>query len=151
MEYGSIERRVHIDAAPEVVFEVISSAEHITDWWPDEATYDLVPGSDGDIVFGDRAEGTVHRFTVLEVDPPHTFSFRWTHEAGVDAAPDNSLLVTFALTPAGAGTELQLTETGFRERGWEAAVLEQEYREHVQGWAHFLPRIAPAVKLAERR
>jgi hypothetical protein len=30
--------------------------------------------------------------------------------------------------------------------GWSAAVLEEAYREHVTGWDHFLPRIAPYVK-----
>jgi hypothetical protein len=35
-----------------------------------------------------------------------------------------------------------MTETGFREMGWEVAVLEQQYREHETGWDHFLPRLA---------
>lgn len=34
-----------------------------------------------------------------------------------------------------------MTETGFRERGWEAAVLEQAYREHSEGWDYFIPRL----------
>ena len=33
MEFGSIEREVRIEASPEIVFDVISSAEHIRDWW----------------------------------------------------------------------------------------------------------------------
>jgi hypothetical protein len=33
--------------------------------------------------------------------------------------------------------------------GWEAAVLEEQYREHTTGWDHFLPRLVPyATKLA---
>jgi hypothetical protein len=35
-----------------------------------------------------------------------------------------------------------MTETGFREMGWEVAVLEQQYREHCEGWDHYLPRLA---------
>jgi uncharacterized protein YndB with AHSA1/START domain len=31
MEYGSIEREIHVDASPEVVFEVVSSPEHISE------------------------------------------------------------------------------------------------------------------------
>jgi len=27
--------------------------------------------------------------------------------------------------------------------GWAAAVLEEQYREHVAGWDFFLPRLAP--------
>jgi hypothetical protein len=38
-----------------------------------------------------------------------------------------------------------MTETGFRERGWEAAVLEETYLDHSQGWDYHLPRLAPYV------
>ena len=39
MEYGVIEREIHIDASPEVVFEVVSSPEHVKQWWPDDGGY----------------------------------------------------------------------------------------------------------------
>lgn len=143
MEYGSIEREVHIDAAPEVVYEVISSPEHVRAWWPDEAEYVPVPGGTGTITFGDpaTADGSVQALTVVEADPPRRFAFRWIHDDGVSAAPGNSLLVTFDLVPAGSGTLLRFTETGYRELGWEAAVLEEMYRDHVSGWDYFLPRL----------
>jgi uncharacterized protein YndB with AHSA1/START domain len=146
MEFGSIEREIHIAATPEIVFQVVSSPEHLREWWPDEARYEPVPGSTGEIVFGDpEAGGKTASFTVVDVRPPRTFSFRWTHPAGEIAGESNSLLVTFELTPSDGGTLLTMTETGFRERGWEVAVLEQQYREHVTGWDHFLPRLAPYV------
>jgi uncharacterized protein YndB with AHSA1/START domain len=37
MEYDSIEREIHVDASPEVVFEVVSRPEHISQWWADDA------------------------------------------------------------------------------------------------------------------
>ena len=142
MEFGTIEREVYIEAAPEVVFDVVSNPDHVRQWWPDDARYEPTPGSTGELVFGD-ADGKVVAFTVVDVRPPRLFSFRWTHDAGEVAAEGNSLLVTFELTPAGTGTLLAMTETGFRERGWNAAVLEQRYREHVTGWDTFLPRLVP--------
>ncbi len=146
MEFGSIEREIWVEAAPEVVFEVVSRPDHLRRWWPDEARYDPAPGSAGEITFGDPgADAVVTGFTVVDVRPPRTFSFRWTHTPGEVAAPGNSLLVTFELTPSGAGTLLRMTETGFRQRGWEVAVLEREYREHTSGWDHFLPRLVPYV------
>ena len=146
VEFGSIEREIYVEATPEVVFEVVSSPDHLKEWWPDDARYDPTPGSVGEIVFGDRdAGGTVVPFTVVDARPPRTFSFRWTQPADQVAAEGNSLLVTFELTPRGAGTLLRMTETGFREMGWEVAVLEQQYREHVTGWDFFLPRLAPYV------
>jgi len=152
MEFGTIEREIHVDAPPRVVFEVVSSPDHIKHWWPDDAHYDPTPGSSGEVVFGDpKAGGNVEAFTVIDVRPPRTFSFRWTHPAGEIAAEGNSLLVTFDLSPSGAGTLLKMTETGFREMGWEVAVLEQTYNDHASGWDFFLPRLSPyAATLAGR-
>jgi uncharacterized protein YndB with AHSA1/START domain len=147
MELGSLEREIYVDAAPETVFDVVSRPEHIKEWWPDDASYDVTPGANGQIRFGDpEAGGGVVGLTVLEVDRPRSFTFRWTQTPGETGVEGNSLMVTFALTPQDGGTLLRMTETGFREMGWEVAVLEEQYREHGQGWDHFLPRIAPYVE-----
>jgi uncharacterized protein YndB with AHSA1/START domain len=147
MEFGSIEREIHVDATPEVVYEVISTPEHLRGWWPDDAEFEPTPGGTGTLSFGDPSSPNAHvdLMTVVEADPPRRFSFRWVYDEGQVAAPDNSLLVTFDLVPSGAGTLLRLTETGFRERGWEAALLEEKYRDHVTGWDYYLPRLAPYV------
>ena len=142
MEHGTLERELFVEASPEVVFEVVSSPEHITQWWPDGASYEPVAGSAGSIVFGDcDTGGKVVALTVLEVSPPHTFTFRWTHPAEQPAAQGNSLLVTFELTPTRGGTLVRMTETGFREMGWEVAVLEEQFQDHERGWDFFLPRL----------
>ncbi|SDE37570.1 SRPBCC domain-containing protein [Glycomyces harbinensis] len=142
-ELGTIERELHIDADPEVVFDVVSSPEHLTEWWPDEARYSSVPGEAGRIGFRkDDGEGiTWEQFTVVDAAPPRHFSFRWTHLEGEKAAPGNSFLVRFDLEPAGTGTRLRMTESGFRERGWDEAKIAAEYHAHVDGWGHFLPRL----------
>ncbi|ADB30663.1 Activator of Hsp90 ATPase 1 family protein [Kribbella flavida DSM 17836] len=154
MEYASLEREIHIDASPEVVFEVVSSPEHLREWWPDDADLSPVPGGTGELVFGDRSgpDAQVVALTVVEVEPPRRFSFRWVYPGDEPATAANSLLVTIDLVPAGDGTVLRLTETGFREKGWEVAVLEQAYREHETGWDHFLPRLdAYVTRLVARR
>jgi uncharacterized protein YndB with AHSA1/START domain len=144
MEYGKIEREIEIAASPATVFEVITSPEHLTAWWPDEAVLDPTPGAVGELVFGDRSSGAaqIPQITVVDAEPPRRFSFRWIYPDGESARADNSLLVTFELSAHGAGTLLRMTETGFREKGWEVAVLEEQYREHSTGWDHFLPRLA---------
>ncbi len=145
MEFGTIEREIHIEASPEVVYQVLSTPEHLREWWPEEAELAPAPGGTGRITFV-RPEGTkVEALTVVEADPPRRFSFRWVYDDGVPAAPDNSLLVTFDLAPSGSGTLLRFSEEGFREKGWEAAVLEEQYREHAAGWDHFLPRLVAYV------
>jgi uncharacterized protein YndB with AHSA1/START domain len=143
MEYGTIEREVQISASPATVFEVITSPEHLKEWWPDEAVLEATPGATGELVFGVRSSGEaqIPKLTVVEAEPPRLFSFRWTHPEDEEAREGNSLLVTFELTASGGGTLLRMTEAGFREMGWEVAVLEQQYREHGQGWDFFLPRL----------
>jgi uncharacterized protein YndB with AHSA1/START domain len=147
MEYGSIEREIHVAAAPDIVYQVVSQPEHLREWWPDEAELDPVPGGTGAISFGPLAspDGHTSPVTVVEADPPRRFSFRWDYDPAEAAAASNSMLVTFDLVPVSGGTLLRLTETGFRERGWEAAVLEERYRDHASGWDYFLPRLAPYV------
>lgn len=137
MEFASIEREIHIEASPEVVFDVVSRPEHIREWWDAETTIEPKPGSTGALVWDDMTAP----ITVVAADPPRNFTFRWTQPEGEAATEGNSLLVTFELVPSGGGTNLRMTETGFRERGWEIAALEEQYREHVTGWDYFVPRI----------
>jgi len=141
MEYGSIERDIHVEAAPEVVFEVISRPEHMREWWPDDARFEPVAGAPGELVWhnAETSETMTVALTVVEVDPPKRFSFRWCY-----SQPDRrgqSLLVTFDLTPTQDGTRIRMTETGFREMGWEIAVLEEQYRDHESAWGHYIPAL----------
>lgn len=144
MEYASIDREIHIEAPPEVVFEVISQPEHIREWWYAESDVSATPGATGELVWADDHNPRAHvtPMTVVAAEPPRLFSFRWTYPADETPLDGNSLLVTFELVPTESGTLLRLTETGFREKGWEVAVLEEQYQEHVDGWDRFVPRIA---------
>jgi len=154
MEYGSIERELHVDASPEVVFEVLTSPEYIKDWWSAETDTEMEAGTSSRFTWTDANTGREDSapFTVMESDPPRTFSFRWTYDEGVVPAPGNSLLVTFELLPTGEGTTVRFKETGYRELGWEVAKLEAEYNDHRQGWDFYLPRAAAlAAQLASAR
>lgn len=142
----SIEREIRIEAAPEVVYEVLSTPEHLREWWPDEAELDAVPGATGSVGFR-QAEGMKNvALTVVEAEPPRRFAFRWDYDAET-ATAENSLLVTFDLVPVDGGTLLRFAETGYDEAAKSDAVL----ADHTSGWDYFLPRIAPYVdKLAHR-
>ncbi len=146
MEFGKLEREIRIDAAPEIVFDVVSRPEHIKMWWSDDASFEPAPGAVGELVWDDRA--VVESITVVDVDPPRRFAIRWIAPDGQLPDADNSLLITFELEPSGDGTILRLTESGWREKGWEAAVLEEAFHDHERGWDIFLPRLqsyAPSV------
>ena len=147
MEYGSIEREIRIDAAPHVVFDIVSDPKHVAQWWPDEARYASVePGSAGELVFTDHGgEQVVVGFQVVDAVPGRLFSFRWTQQPGEQPSGTNSFLVRFELEPVGDATVLRMTETGFYERGWEAAQIEETYRDHSTGWDYHLGRLVPYV------
>ena len=147
MEFGSIEREIHVEASPEVVYEVISSPEHIREWWNGaETDLSATPGATAEIAWGrGTAEAHIEELAVVDADPPRRFSFRWVYEGAPAATPTNSLLVTFELVPAGTGTLIRLTETGFREKGWEVAVLEAAYADHSRGWDVFIPNLGSYV------
>jgi uncharacterized protein YndB with AHSA1/START domain len=140
VDYDTIERELYIDASPEVVFEVVSSPQHVAEWWSDEAEFSPTPGDPGWVSFG--AGGSKReRFTIADAVPYRHFSFRWTHEEGETASPGNSLLVVIELEPSGTGTRLRFTETGFRERDWDEATAAAWHADHTKGWDLFLPRL----------
>ena len=85
---------------------------------------------------------------VVTAEENKSLTYRWRESGQGAIVGMEDSLVTFELTPRDGGTLLRMTETGFREMGWEVAVLEQQYRDHVSGWDHFLPRLvayAPSV------
>jgi uncharacterized protein YndB with AHSA1/START domain len=149
MEYGTIEREIYIEAAPEVVFDVVSNPEHVREWWSDEAEFGPEPGKPGWVGFGDvTQDGKKVQLTVADAVPYTHFSFRWTHEEGAVAVEGNSNLVVFELVPSDGGTLLRFTESGFRERGWDEAKAAAVHSDHSSGWDHFLARLreyAPKV------
>lgn len=147
MEYGSIEREIYVDASPEVVYEVISKPEHMREWWPDEARFEPATGSTGELSWrnAETGESMTMVLSVVEADPSRRFVFRWCYAD--DPEPTGpSLQVTFDLIPTGSGTRIRMVENGFREMGWEIAKLEEQYREHVQGWDFYIPRLGKYIE-----
>jgi uncharacterized protein YndB with AHSA1/START domain len=73
---------------------------------------------------------------VLEVEPDRTLSYTW------DAMGLESV-VTWTLTPSGAGTRLRMEQTGFRPD------QEQAYQGAKYGWAQFLAKLEQVLARAD--
>lgn len=74
--------------------------------------------------------------TVVDIDPPHRFSFRWTYPEGAVPAEGNSLLVTFTLTALdGRRTLLRVVETGIDLMDLTDAAKDAYVTDHNQRWA----------------
>ncbi len=117
MEQGSIERVIHVEAPPHVVYEVLSRPEHLRRWWPDDARFEPVVGARGELMWRNTATGgsATVALAVVDADPPRRIAYRSTSpEPGGGGPP---LLVTFALVPERGGTRVHLTQTGFLADG----------------------------------
>jgi uncharacterized protein YndB with AHSA1/START domain len=136
MEHGIIERELQFDLPLEVVFAAVSDPAQIRQWWADDADIQLIAGATGELTWNhaDAGRKSVMPITVVEVDPPRMFSFRWVYPEGALARRGNSLLVEFELARDGAGTLLNMTESGLLEKGWEPVVVEAYYQYHDSGW-----------------
>jgi len=122
---------VHIEAAPEQVFEYFTSPEAIVRWMGDYAL--LEPSSGG--AFEVDINGVPVRGRYLEVEPPHRLLISWGH-AGSDRLPPGASTVEVRLSPAGGGTRVEI----------EHRDLPQDMRDAFgRGWPHFVARLAVAA------
>ena len=78
MEHGTIERDIHVEASPDVVFDVISRPEHMQEWWPDHAELEPVPGATGTITFGDPAAPGAATVPLTKAIMPYGLSVLWS-------------------------------------------------------------------------
>jgi uncharacterized protein YndB with AHSA1/START domain len=130
-----IERHVLIAAPVERVWELITTAEHLSRWFADAAAeIDLRPGGAMSLTW--QRHGTVHG-RVETVDPPHRFAYRWVHtrDAPEDAAPGNSTLTEFTLAAEGDGTRVSVVESGFDALDLDDTARAELFASHSRGWA----------------
>lgn len=130
MNEDRIEREIVINASVERVWAVLTEPEHVTNWFSTgaPAEVDLRPGGIMKLTHGDWVFPT----TIVKVDPPHYFAYRWASGfAGEVATEENATLVEFSLAPEGTGTRLRLVESGFA-----SIQLPAESREHASWTSH---------------
>jgi len=131
-----VEREILIDAPPDIVWSVITEAEHVGRWFSDSAAVDLRPG--GELILTWDEHGAVY-WRVERIDPPRFVSFRWLRpvpdESGADELlVDNATLVEFSLDAEGDATRLRVVESGFAELAGSDEENAKDAEEHRQGW-----------------
>jgi uncharacterized protein YndB with AHSA1/START domain len=127
----AITREIDIDAPPDVVWAIVTEAEHLAGWFSDDAEIDLRPG--GAMVLGWRGHGT-YRARVETVEPPVTFAFRWVLRDGEEPVQGGSTLVVMTLTATEAGTRLRVVESGFSDLAWPEPERAQYADQNATGW-----------------
>ena len=123
-----IERTVELDADLDRVWKAISDPAELSRWFGHETELELVPGSEGAMIWEEHGRYAVR---VEEVDPPTRLVWSWVHEPGVpfDAVPSTRVEWTLARRDDG-GTTLFLRESGFR--------TDLHHSQNTQGWGEEL-------------
>lgn len=127
------ELEVRIEARPETVFEFFIDPEKMRRWKGSTAELDPRPG--GTYRVGGIAGATVVG-EFVELDPPNRLVFTWGWE-GDEEVPPGSSTVEVTLTRDGEATVLRLVH-----RDLPAG----QGARHMEGWEHFVPRLAIAAK-----
>jgi uncharacterized protein YndB with AHSA1/START domain len=124
-----IERTLHLTHPPERVWAALTTADGLGTWFGNRAEVDLRVGGQAKLGWdsGDSATLTIER-----VDPPHVFAYTWPLSGLPDSDPRRTY-VQFTLEPAGAGTTLTVTETGFAQLT-DAAEHHVAHDGNVEGW-----------------
>lgn len=123
---------IHVEAPPEEVFTYFTDATALASWMGDRAHVEPRPGGAFVIHFDDRiVEGCY-----VEVEFPRRVVVTWGRHGSIRLPPGGSTLVV-TLTPEAGGTLVSVVHDGLPD---------PERALHAQGWAHYLPRLAMAVR-----
>lgn len=124
-----------IPHTPEKIWRALTQP-HLVEEWLMKNDFQAVVGHR----FNLRGEwGGVLDCEVLAIEPNRTLSYTWNF-AHDDSAFDLRSVVTFTLTPKGAGTHLRMEQAGFRPEQKQAIGGAR------QGWQQFLERLERVVE-----
>jgi uncharacterized protein YndB with AHSA1/START domain len=149
-ELSRIDRTIDIAAPPERVWRAIARAEELSAWFQVRIEGDLTPGAEIWMTSVHPAHaGQRFRVWIKELVAPHRVVWQW-HPGEIDPKLDYArepvTTVTFTLEPAGTGTRLTVSETGFDEIA--LARRAKVYRDNSQGWAEVLGWLQRHVEAA---
>jgi uncharacterized protein YndB with AHSA1/START domain len=127
-----------LSAPPEKLWRALTQP-HLIEEWLMKSDFAPVVGHR----FNLRGDwGGVLDCEVLAVEPNRSLSYTWDH-AHDDPAYALKSVVTFTLTPTGAGTHLRMEQSGFRP-DQKQALGGARY-----GWQQFLARLEEVVGRAD--
>lgn len=120
-----------IDATPETIFPLLTTAEGHVQWEGTEAEIDARPGGIYRVlVAGDYAG--VGEYVEVVPNEKVVFTFGW--DMADNPITPGSTRVEITLAPEGSKTRLRLTHSGLPDA--DAVAM------HIHGWDHYLARLA---------
>ena len=140
MPKNIIEKKVWIQASSEIVFQALTKAKALEEWFCDKASSN--PQAEGELLaqWNDGKNRRKGRAIFTRFEPPNGLTLRWTDDGrGEDAAAMHTL--DYEIYPRTGMTELVMTDSDeaemdeetldFLAQGWNAVLLElKDYCEH---------------------
>ena len=124
------------------MWAALTTAEGLGAWFGDDAVIDLRPGGVGPMRW---SSGYTAQMRVERVEAPVVFGFTW-HIFGLPDDDPRRTYVEFTLEPAGAGTRLTVTESGFAQLPDD--IYGKAYDGNTDGWAKELGELAAYLDAA---
>ena len=125
----TIEREILIGAPIERVWEIVTTPEHMGQWFGDAGAE-----RHGDVINMSWKEHGTAELRVVRSEAPSAFAYRW--DANVGGIGDT--LVEFTLSTEGDGTRVRVVESGFASLATSDAERERLREGNVGGWKHEL-------------
>ena len=142
-----IEKSIEVEAPIERVWALMTTASELPRWWHsmESAELALVPG--GEMRFKwKKSEYGVSAGRVVEVDPPHLFTWHWASNAeGRPPTPGDQTLVEFRLEEMGEITRVTVRESGFETLTASPDERMTSLEGNTQGWTEVLDHLREAV------
>lgn len=149
-ELSRIDRTIEIAASPERVWRALTDAAELSAWFQVRIEGSISPGAEVWMT-STHPQHAGQRFPVriVELTPHRRIVWQWHPgevESGTDYSREPQTTVTFTLEPAGQGTRLAVSETGF-----DAISLPRRakaFADNSQGWTEVLVWLQNYVEAA---
>lgn len=129
-----VDTTMHINAPAELLFELLTDAEHLVRWMAASAEVDARPGG---AIRWTHANGDACSGRFVELVPGRRIVFTYGWERPDVELPPGSTTVEITLHPSGTGTDLRLVHRGLAGPMADA---------HAGGWANYLGRLAATAE-----
>jgi uncharacterized protein YndB with AHSA1/START domain len=138
-----IEKRIELNAPVARVWRALTDYREFGTWFRVDLTGPFEPGKEAiGRITHPGYEHVTWRAVVQRMEPERLFSLTWhpyAIEPGVDYSAEPQTLIEFRLEPAGEGTVLTLTESGFDNI--PAHRRAEAFRMNDQGWTQQMENI----------
>jgi uncharacterized protein YndB with AHSA1/START domain len=125
----TIEREILISAPIERVWEIVTTPEHMGQWFGDAGAERV-----GDVINMSWKEHGTAELRIVRDEAPTVFAYRW--DANVPGIGDT--LVEFTLSPEDSGTRVRVVESGFAALATSPDEQSRLREDNVGGWKHEL-------------